>query len=367
MSKNIPILYANCIPVKGAENSIICDVQRNSYVPIPNDLYKLLTKQKGLSISEIKKLYNNEYDAIIEEYFQLLIENEFAFLTDTPQLFPEMSMKWFEPFHITNAIIDLGIESDYEINIVFKELSVINCKFLQIRFFRNTMYKELIEILDSLDKVKSNTIGVDFIIQYNSSFNDNSELMKLFEKHKRLSSLYFYSSVKGNSINYVNGGGTRHIIHTKKPVYTSKSCGNINNDSFSINIKTFTESQNFNTCLNRKISIDTNGNIKNCPSMSKSFGNIKDTTLEEALNHKDFKKYWNITKDDIKVCKDCEFRHICTDCRAYLEDPKYIYSKPLKCGYDPYTNQWEEWSTNPLKQRAIEYYGMQDLIKKDEI
>ena len=30
--------------------------------------------------------------------------------------------------------------------------------------------------------------------------------------------------------------------------------------------------------------------------MPKSFGNIKDLTLEEALNHKDFKKYWNINK-----------------------------------------------------------------------
>ena len=99
--------------------------------------------------------------------------------------------------------------------------------------------------------------------------------------------------------------------------------------------------------------------------MSESFGNIKNTTLEEAVNHPNFKKYWDITKDQIEVCKDCEFRHICTDCRAYVETPEDQYSKPLKCGYNPYTNEWEEWSTNPLKQKAIEFYGMQDLVKKD--
>jgi SPASM domain peptide maturase of grasp-with-spasm system len=103
--------------------------------------------------------------------------------------------------------------------------------------------------------------------------------------------------------------------------------------------------------------------------MPQSFGNIKDTTLEEALNHPDFKKYWNVTKDMIQVCKDCEFRHICTDCRAYTERTYFErdidLSKPLKCGYNPYTNEWAEWSTNPLKQKAIEFYGMQDLIKKD--
>ena len=103
--------------------------------------------------------------------------------------------------------------------------------------------------------------------------------------------------------------------------------------------------------------------------MPQSFGNIKDTTLEEALNHPEFKKYWNITKDQIEVCKDCEFRHICTDCRAYTERTHFQedidLSKPLKCGYNPYTNEWAEWSTNPLKQKAIAYYGMQELVKKD--
>ena len=72
-----------------------------------------------------------------------------------------------------------------------------------------------------------------------------------------------------------------------------------------------------------------------------------------------------------KVCKDCEFRYICTDCRAYTEkthtnEEGLDTSKPLKCGYNPYTGEWEEWSTNPLKQKAIQFYGMQDLIKRNE-
>lgn len=96
--------------------------------------------------------------------------------------------------------------------------------------------------------------------------------------------------------------------------------------------------------------------------MSQSFGNIKDTTLQEALDHPDFKKYWNVTKDQIEVCKDCEFRYICTDCRAYIENPEDMYSKPLKCGYNPYTAEWAEWSTNPLKQKAIDYYGMREVL-----
>jgi SPASM domain peptide maturase of grasp-with-spasm system len=127
-------------------------------------------------------------------------------------------------------------------------------------------------------------------------------------------------------------------------------CGAISQYNFSSTLETFTESQKHNTCLNRKISIDVNGKIKNCPSMTKSYGNIKDTTLAEALEKPGFKDMWYIHKDQIEVCKDCEFRHICTDCRAFIKDPNNIYSKPAKCSYDPYTATWgkENPTNNPL-------------------
>ena len=58
------------------------------------------------------------------------------------------------------------------------------------------------------------------------------------------------------------------------------------------------------------------------------------------------------------LCKDCELRMVCTDCRAYTTDPSDMYSKPLKCGYDSYTNNWENWRSIVKNQEAIEYYEM---------
>jgi hypothetical protein len=45
-----------------------------------------------------------------------------------------------------------------------------------------------------------------------------------------------------------------------------------------------------------------------------------------------------------------------------------VYSKPLECGYNPYTCEWEEWSTNPLKQKAIEHYGFSEkgIVKSEK-
>lgn len=48
--------------------------------------------------------------------------------------------------------------------------------------------------------------------------------------------------------------------------------------------------------------------------------------------------------------------------QTYIDNPDDTYSAPLKCGYDPYTCEWEEWSTNPLKQKAIDFYGMREIL-----
>lgn len=245
------------------------------------------------------------------------------------------------------------------INIVY-QIENLNCKYLEIRYF-NCLPIGLLILLDELLKIDSIVHSINIIIDQN--FTDISFLEDLAKTNLRLKHFTVYNAKKNNSVALIE-----NFTFLKHDISTNLHCGKIKKEYFSPNISTYTESQQHNTCLNRKISIDKDGNIKNCPSMPQSFGNIKDTTLEEALNHKDFKKYWNVNKDMIAVCKDCEFRHICTDCRAYTERTDFEddvdLSKPLKCGYNPYTNVWEEWSTNPLKQKAIEYYGMQDLIKK---
>lgn len=111
-------------------------------------------------------------------------------------------------------------------------------------------------------------------------------------------------------------------------------------------LKEYIENRNHNSCLNRKISIDEFGEIKNCPSMKHSYGNINKTHLSEILKIKEYTNLWDINKDGIKVCKDCEYRNICSDCRAYLADANDIFSKPLKCKNNPYTGVWEESNLN---------------------
>lgn len=73
--------------------------------------------------------------------------------------------------------------------------------------------------------------------------------------------------------------------------------------------------------------------------MKHSYGHIQHTKLKECLEKEDFKKLWHIKKDEIEICRDCEFRYLCPDCRVFTISDN-LYSKPKKCNYDPYKNSW---------------------------
>lgn len=360
------ILFASCIPVKGVNRSVICDLENNMFYYIPNGLFDILEKFNDSKISDIKKYFDFEYDEIIDEYFDFLKEKNLIFFNNNTKLFPEINLEYKTSSLITNTIIDIKDKRIEIENIIF-QLEKLKCSHLQIRFYSKIDLEIINSINEFLKKSNSRIISVDFILPFSNNYQEE-DYQNIIKSYPRIHSIILYNSSFSKSYNsiYKKMG---YLMYTTTNILNKKCCGKINSDYFYSNINLFSESQHHNSCLHKKISIDVNGNIKNCPSMPQSFGNIKDTTLEEALNHPDFKKYWNITKDQIEVCKDCEFRHICTDCRAYTERTHFQedidLSKPLKCGYNPYTNEWAEWSTNPLKQKAIEYYGMQELVKKD--
>lgn len=49
-----------------------------------------------------------------------------------------------------------------------------------------------------------------------------------------------------------------------------------------------------------------------------------------------------ISKDQVRVCQDCEYRYACADCplRVLLQAGSF-YEKPPWCAYNPYTGKWE--------------------------
>nr|WP_283950723.1 grasp-with-spasm system SPASM domain peptide maturase [Chryseobacterium sp. pc1-10] len=352
------LLYSHCIIVKGVSRSTICDLQRKKIYPIPNAFGDLFKEGRYIDIPETIRQLDHEGKEILQEYFDFLEENELAFCcsVDELHLFPKMNEEWLFPAHISHAVLDAWQNLHYFDEKFLKELEMLCCNFIQFRFFREVSWEELgrVTALINPSQIKS----IEIILPIHKEDEKFYEKVDSFVSENRKISNLTITGAPEKKIYKEGIYGMGFIIQTEKEITSQHHCGIVDSSLFSINISTYTEALQFNSCLNRKISIDAEGNIKNCPSMKDSYGNIKDTTLREAIEKEGFKKYWNITKDQITKCKDCEFRYICTDCRAYIDHPEDIYSAPLKCGYNPYTCEWEEWSMHPMKQKTVEYYQM---------
>jgi len=330
---------------------------------MPYELSDILELLKNHSIEDVYSQFDEDSQIVIDEYLDFLIEKELGFITINSW------DKNFLPLDYTykdyNIISDMYIEinSIQQLEKVKKSIINLSIKHLVVYSQRNLLSNELISIDESFADTPVESI--QFFLPFNEEVNEDF-LFKLHKNTTRIYDIIFYDcadeEIELNNI-------YRFTINFSKNHINILSCGKVDVQYFNTNMTKILEAINFNSCLYKKIGVDLEGNIKNCPAMEMCFGNVKTTTLEEAIKHKDFKKYWNLTKDEIEVCKDCEFRYICTDCRAYTErthknEQGLDNSKPLKCGYNPYTAEWEEWSKNPLKEKAIKYYGMQELVKK---
>lgn len=349
-------LFSCCKIIKGHGRGLLCDLQRSKYTFIHNDICDLILFINKKPIGEIKKIVGIYGEERVNSLLDFLLANEWGFITDSPDSFPDIPSNWNSYSKITNIIFQIDESVVISADIVY-QIEMLGCYSVEIQFTKRSALQQIAFVLELFDS--SSVESINLYASYFSSKSNIEFWESIRKKHYRVNNIYIYDSEQFEYKNYANNTIFCYLPYN---IDLKKSCGSIHLNSFVLNLPLFTESLHHNSCLNRKISIDIDGNIKNCPSMAQSFGNIKDTTLQEALDHPDFKKYWNVTKDQIAVCKDCEFRYICTDCRAYTENPEDMYAKPLKCGYNPYTCEWEEWSTNPLKQQAIDYYGMREVL-----
>lgn len=357
-------LYTDIFITKGYNRILISDLGRNVSKLYPLELYELIEELKSSSIESVLDNYDPESKNIVQEYLDYLLEKEYGFITenDWDRNFPPLSYEYHDYQLVSNLFIEIEKLSVPET--LIKSVINLNIKHLVV-FCRSSASSQ--EIID-FDRAFENTPleGLEIFTAYSTALNE-AFLQAVQDRSQRIYHLVFYQCEKTPVL---SNSSFRFMVDFTEDALSINSCGKVNTDYFNTNMPKVLEAINHNSCLHKKIGIDINGNIKNCPAMPQSFGNIKEMTLEEVLQQNSVQEYWHLTKEEIMVCKDCEFRNVCTDCRAFTERSQYNkkgldISKPLKCGYDPYSNEWSEWSMNPLKQQAITYYGFEQLSTKN--
>jgi SPASM domain peptide maturase of grasp-with-spasm system len=251
------MIASNCIIIKGAKRSLILDLQHQKIYFIPNEIRKLLEK--------------GAYQKIDKGLLKELEEKDILFTTEFSKSgFLPLNTAYCFPSKIKKSILDISSDKPYNIQYVIKQLEELNCRYIEIRFFTCTKATSLIkEVLNLL--IESTIECVDLILPFQND-EDILKLIDLKKKNPRARNIFVHSCP--NNMNQ----SSNELIFSSQVIKDNSHCGIISSFYFSPNIDAYTESVNYNSCLNQKISVDINGDIKNCPSMTKSYGNIKDTT-----------------------------------------------------------------------------------------
>ena len=329
------VLFANCVPVRGARRSTICDLQRGRVHPIPNGLHEVVTAGRGRTLAELRQIYGPGSAEVLEEYFAFLLRHDLGFWCDDPSAYPDLDLSWDHPGRVSNAIVDVGAESEHDFASLVAQLDALGCRALQLRVFAPRPLAWLDETLAHAAGSRLRTIEVIF------PFSDDwtaQEMAELVFRHQRVSSMVVHSSPEGRVQEFRPGDTPVH--YTPQVVDSHAHCGQVHPGYFAVTMGAFTEARSANSCLNRKLSVDEHGEIRNCPSMPRGFGNAASVPLAVALETEGFREHWGTAKDQVQTCRDCEFRYVCTDCRAWVRDPADARSKPAHCSYDPYTATW---------------------------
>ncbi len=353
-------LYSDIFITKGYNRILISDLGRNISNLYPVELYELITELKSTSIDSVLGHYDAESKTIARGYIDHLLEKEYGFITtdDWDTNFLPLSYEYHDYRPISNLFIE--VEQLVLPETLIKSIINLGVKHLAV-FCKN---KVSLQDLIRFDNVFEDTPleGIEISSVYSTEFSPASFQM-LNNRTRRIYHLLFYQC---QELPLVENTDYRFMLAFTKERLSINSCGKINMDDFNTNMPKILEAIHHNSCLHKKLGIDIEGNIKSCPAMPQSFGNINEMTIEEVLQENIIQQYWHLNKEEIVVCKDCEFKNVCTDCRAFTERSHenqfgLDISKPLKCGYDPYSNEWSDWSLNPLKQQAIAHYGFEQL------
>lgn len=321
-------IFADCQLVKGFSRTTICDLSRKRIFFISNSYYKLTTYFRKHTVGGIIEMLDGKNSRLqFYKFLNFLSEEHIAILADDINSFPEVAVCWDSPSSIINAIIDIRDKYDF-LDKAFNELYILRCQYLQLRFYKETDARTIQHIV-SLLKGKCFK-DVEILLKFNPGETSHEFLLQLSAKQKNVRFLIHSAPQGSGNLSGMN------VQYTEQAITSLGNCNNISSYMLHIpSLQGFMENKLFNSCLNRKISIDENGYIKNCPSMRKHYGHINDTSLMSVVKRHDFKKIWKLNKDAIDTCKDCEFRYICTDCRASKHGDN-LTGKPLSCKYDPY-------------------------------
>lgn len=331
-SKTCFKLFANCIIVDGICSSLIYDLGRNESYEIDYEISNFLKKIQSVSLNEF--IESSGYPANeVYHFIEKFINQELGFFTNDPKSHIDIDFNWESPYIITNAIIEFNSNSIFDVNYIIEQLNYLGCPALELRF---NFQKNLIKIAEILKAISDTRIkSIDLIIPYDFKTTETA-YSNFINEFPKIRVVKIYGAGFSKVVNSEDILVKNRIIYSKNNNDQNEI---LTNDRFIYNLETFIEAKQFNTGLNRKVTITGEGNIKNFLNHKKTFGKISRDKIVDIVLSDDFQSSWHISNDNIEKCRDCQYRYACvSNSEIIIENRKY--HKKNTCSYNPYINKW---------------------------
>ncbi len=316
-------LIGNCVLVKGIKRSAIYHLFNCKIFLIPNELYFLFKEE--FYIDEISKKYLKLFKHLERHdlFYHCYGLNNF-------NNFKIINPKYSSASGFYSAYIQFP--SINRLQKIIEKLDNENCKYYKILIENYYEIELLTDIMMLFNDSLANSIELSIVYDKNYHVKKYEKLMDNFA---RLHIIHMYKSPVNKIDKFELNGNIQFINQMTYEFQEDDYIGASN--SFNVNYYLYAESLKYNNYFNRKIFIDMGGNIKRTFSETISFGNIFNINLKNIYTNQSFKKYWNIKKDDVAMCKDCEFRYACVDHRIPIKVKNKTWYFKDKCNYSPYT------------------------------
>lgn len=345
-------LFPNCRLVRGASHSAVYDLERRKLFRFSNHWLPLIesaAEPDGLRLAHLDSLDQSSRDKC-DPVLDFLNRNELVYRADQLPAGGALSdppMAWHAPHRILNAVVDVD-QVDHDWPTLLRELEALGARSLQIRAFSSRF--DLSAARDILETIQASQLSHIYLLLRWSPEHQQTPWRDLFDRFGNLVAIELHSSPTSELLSgaRVSSLPARTVAFRTDSPTSASGCGRIDKKSLSLpNVRMFAELQSFNGCLNRKVAVRADGQICNCPSLKTTYGSDLGA-LSEIVSTVSFQRSWHLRKDAISVCKECEYRYVCTDCRAHLESDLST-GKPARCGYDPRTGLWESTAAETEK------------------
>jgi SPASM domain peptide maturase of grasp-with-spasm system len=321
--------YPSCILVKGHTSSCIYDLLREKLHPIDNEIYHLLKdlKAKEGDMSQLEQQFGDQFVSV-KNLISSLVHANVGYFTDHLSL-PDINLNYESPLDLYAITVAIPNNSA-EIDTLLTDILALNFNSLHLMFPPGMDITLVTKVLKRL--TDSHIRVIELSLHSNpDSLRSQLSLVDL----SRVSLVYSLSEFKRK----------REVIEETHIIYDFELQEDLyqgvkGKNHFVINLKSFSEANNYNMGLNGHIYINQEGDVFNHFGHSKTIGNRHKESLGNLIKTKEIKKSWGHTNDSIETCKDCQFRYCCFDTSEIVIQDNLLY-KALACDFNPYNDTWK--------------------------